>query len=105
MGAGLKNGFCGLPGSSTTVTYCGLIPGSERSPGGGPGNPPQDSCLENPIDRGAWRAAVLGVAEGGCDLVTKAPLPLCVKLYAMFLRPHCLFYSSLSMLCSSLSPV
>ena len=32
----------------------GLIPGSGRSPGGGHGNPFLDSCLENPLDRGAW---------------------------------------------------
>ena len=31
-----------------------LIPGSGRSPGGGHGNPLQYSCLENPMDRGAW---------------------------------------------------
>ena len=36
----------------------GLIPGSGRSPGGGPGNPLQYSCLGNPIDRGGWQAAV-----------------------------------------------
>ena len=36
----------------------GLIPGSGRSPGGGHGNPFQDSCLGSPVDRGAWRAAV-----------------------------------------------
>ena len=36
----------------------GLIPGSGRSPGGGNGNPSQYSCLENPMDRGAWRATV-----------------------------------------------
>ena len=41
----------------------GLIPGSGRSPGGGHGNPLQYSCLENPMDRGAWRAAVHGVAK------------------------------------------
>ena len=34
----------------------GLIPGSGRSSGGGNGNPLQYSCLENPMDRGAWRA-------------------------------------------------
>ena len=34
----------------------GLIPGSGRSPGGGHGNPLQYSCLENPMDRGAWQA-------------------------------------------------
>ena len=41
----------------------GSIPGSVRSPGGGNGNPLQYSCLGNPMDRGAWWAAVHGVAE------------------------------------------
>ena len=41
----------------------GLIPGSGRAPGGGRGNPLQYSYLENPMDRGAWRATVHGVAE------------------------------------------
>ena len=41
----------------------GSIPGSGRSPGGGNGNPLQYSCLENPMDRGAWWATVHGVAE------------------------------------------
>ena len=41
----------------------GLIPGSGRSPGGGNGNPLQYSCLENPMDRGAWGATVHGVAK------------------------------------------
>ena len=41
----------------------GLITGLGRSPGGGHGNPLQYSCLENPMDRGAWRATVHGVAE------------------------------------------
>ena len=36
----------------------GLIPGSGRTPGGRHGNPLQYSCLENPMDRGAWRATV-----------------------------------------------
>ena len=36
----------------------GSIPRSERSPGGGHGHPLQYSCLENPVDRGAWRATV-----------------------------------------------
>ena len=48
----------------------GSIPGSERSPEGGHGNPPQDSCLENPMDRGAWRATVNGVAKSGIQLST-----------------------------------
>ena len=41
----------------------GLIPGSGRSPGGGHGNPLQYSCLENPMDGGAWRATVMGLQE------------------------------------------
>ena len=41
----------------------GLIPGLGRSPGEGNGNPLQYSCLENPMDRGAWRATVHGVTE------------------------------------------
>ena len=39
------------------------VPGSGRSPGGGHGNPLHSSCLENPMDRGAWRATVPGVAK------------------------------------------
>ena len=41
----------------------GSIPGSGRSPGEGNGNPLQYSCLENPMDRGAWLATVHGVAK------------------------------------------
>ena len=41
----------------------GLIPGWGKSPGGGNGYPLQYSCLENPIDRGAWRATVHGVKK------------------------------------------
>ena len=41
----------------------GLIPGLGRSPGGGNGDPLQYSCLENPMDRGAWWASVLGVTK------------------------------------------
>ena len=48
----------------------GSIPGLGRSPGEGNGNPLQYSCLENPVDRGAWRATVHGVAKE-LDLATK----------------------------------
>ena len=51
-GSGIKNP--GDPGS---------VPGLGRSPGGGSGSPLQDSCLENPTGRGAWRAAVHGVTK------------------------------------------
>ena len=71
----------------------GLIPGSGRSPGEGNGNPLQYSCLENPTDRGAWRATVHGVRKGqtwlkqqartrprgssSCLSVSVAPLHIC----------------------------
>ena len=41
----------------------GLVPGSGRSSGEGNGNPLQYSCLDNPMDRGAWQATVHGVAK------------------------------------------
>ena len=53
----------------------GSIPGSGRSPGEGNGNPLQYSCLENPMDRGAWQATVHGVAKVRHDLTTKPPPP------------------------------
>ena len=46
------------PASAREVRDVGSIPGPGRSSGGGHGNPPQYSCLEGPVDRGAWRAAV-----------------------------------------------
>ena len=51
----------------------GSIPGSGKSPGEGNGKPLQYSCLENPMDRGAWQAIVHGVASVGHNLVTKPP--------------------------------
>ena len=50
----------------------GLIPVWGRSPGEGNGNPLQYSCLENPMDRWAWRATVRGVATE-LNLMTKQP--------------------------------
>ena len=46
----------------------GLISGLGRSPGGGNGNPLQSSCLENPMNRGAWWAAVHGVTKSQVQL-------------------------------------
>ena len=51
----------------------GSIPRSGRSPGEGNGNPLQCSCLENPLNRGAWQATVHGVAKVRHDLATKPP--------------------------------
>ena len=62
----LKKGFPG--GSEVKASACnggevGSIPGLGRSPGEGNGNPLQYSCLENPMDGGAWWATVHGVAK------------------------------------------
>ena len=57
-----------LPTSAEDARDVGLIPGSGRSPGEGNGNPLQNSCLENPMDRGAWWATVHGVAKGWTQL-------------------------------------
>ena len=46
-----------------------LIPGSGRSPGEANGNPLQYSCLENPMDVGAWWATVQGVAKSWTQLI------------------------------------
>ena len=54
----------------------GSISGSGRSPGEGNGNPLQYFCLGNPMDRGAWQAAVHGVTRVRQDLVTKLRLPM-----------------------------
>ena len=62
----------GLSGKESTPNAedtrdTGSIPGSGGSPGGG-GNPLQYSCLENPMDRGAWRATVYSVAKSQTQL-------------------------------------
>ena len=59
-------GFPGGPDgteSAYNVGYQGSMPESGRSPGGRHGNPLRYSCLENPMDRGAWQAAVHRVAK------------------------------------------
>ena len=63
------SGTKGFPGGSvvknlsTNTGDADSIPGSGRSPGGGNGNLLQCSCLDNPMDRGAWQAIVHGVAK------------------------------------------
>ena len=52
-----------LPANEGDIRDMGSIPGSGRSPGGGHGNPLQYSCLENSIDKGAWRATLHGVSK------------------------------------------
>ena len=76
----------GFPGGSEHKEYdcnsggLGSIPGSGRSFGEGNGNPLQYSCLENPMDRGAWQATVHGAAKSqtqlsNCTTITKTRRP------------------------------
>ena len=51
------------PINAIDIRDTGSIPGSGRSPGEGNGNPLQYSCLENPMDRGAWWATAHGVTK------------------------------------------
>ena len=53
-----------LPASARDLRTMGSIPGSGRSPGEGHGKPLQYSCLENPMDRGAWQAKIQTVVHG-----------------------------------------
>ena len=68
--------FLGFPGgpagkeSTCNVGDLGSIPGLGRSPGGGHGNPLQYSCLENSMDRGAWRAQSMGLQRVRHNWVT-----------------------------------
>ena len=64
--------YTGFPGDSVVknppanagdIRHASLIPESGRSPGGRHGNALQYSCLENPMDRGAWRVTVHGVSK------------------------------------------
>ena len=52
-----------LPADAGDIRDMGSIPGLGRFPEEGHGNPLQHSCLENPVDRGAWRATIHGVAQ------------------------------------------
>ena len=63
----------------------GLIPGSGRFPGGGHGNPLQCSCLEKPIDRGAWWATVPGVAKSWTQLKQLSMHALILVIYYILL--------------------
>ena len=57
-----------LPANAGDTGDESSIPGLGRSPGGGHGHPLQYSCLENPVDRGAWWATVHGIAQSQIQL-------------------------------------
>ena len=59
-----------LPANAGDLRDVSSISGMGRSPGGGDSNPLQYSCLENPMDRGAWQATVHSVAESDTILAT-----------------------------------
>ena len=59
------------PANAGGIGDVGLIPGLRRSPGGGNGNPLQYSHLENPMDRGAWRATIHRVTESDMTEATE----------------------------------
>ena len=65
------------------------FPGSGRSPGGGNGNPLQYYCLENPMDRGAMRATVHGVAEWGMTEGPTLSLSISKLLSQTQRKPSC----------------
>ena len=87
----LSNAIMGFPGGSDgNKTACnagdpGSIPGSGRSPGEGNGSPLQYSCLENSMDRGAWRDTV-HVVRVGHDWVNKHTHCCSKRSYNSFLR-------------------
>ena len=70
LGQGFPGGSVGKETACNVGDPC-LIPGLGRSPGEGHGNPLQHSCLENPMDRGAWWAVVHGMAKSRTRLSEK----------------------------------
>ena len=78
-GLTIKNHYDSLVGKSSACNAGdpGLIPGSGRSPG--EGNGLQHSCLENPMDKGAWQSTVQGTARVGHNLATKPPPPTIIS--------------------------
>ena len=72
--------------SAYNVGGPGSVPGLQRSPEEGDGTPLQRSCLENPMDGGAWRAAVHGVVKSRTRLSAFTFMSACHRRHA--LQPH-----------------
>ena len=91
-----------LPASAGDVRDLGSVPGLERSPGGGHGNPLQYSCLENPTDREAWRARVHRVAQSWTWLKWLPMHTLHILLVYLGSRESFLQFSSVTQSCPTL---
>ena len=87
---GLPRGLSGkeLPANAGVTGDVGSIPGSGRFPGGGNGNLLQYSCLENPMDRGAWWAVVHRVAKSQTQLSMHACTALLSTMYLYLMFPR-----------------
>ena len=90
-------------GSEVKASACnagdlGLIPGSRRSPGEGNGNQVQYSCLENPMDGGAWWATVYGVTKSQTRLSTAHNIFMSYRKlgYTHLYRNHYYIYNTLN---------
>ena len=88
------------PANAGDIRDTSSIPESERSLGGGHGNPLQYSCLENPMDRGAWRATVHGVTES--DTTEATWHTACTHDIVSSLRYTINFLSILNLLCGNM---
>ena len=90
-----------LPAHPVEVRDVCLIPGLEGSPGGGHSYPFQYSCLENPVDRGAWWATVHRVTKSWTQLqqLSTHSIPV-YKLIGHFFLSLCIFLSIFLLLCS-----
>ena len=80
---GVKN----LPTNAGDVRHMGSIPGSGRSPGGGPGSQLQYSCLGNPMDRAAWWATVCGVEKSRTRLSACTWVPASLFSRSIHIQP------------------
>ena len=87
-----------LPASAGDTRAWALIPGSVSSPGEENGNPPQYSCLEDPVERRAWQATAHGVSESGAaertHMHSLPPSHICLQIQLLLI--HC--YLTLSIL-------
>ena len=86
-----------LPSNAEDIRDVGSIPGSGTSPGGEHGNPLQYSCIENPMDRGAWRAMVQRVAKSQTQLKQ-------LSTHACFINNEFLFSKCFIIMCQTCFP-